>query len=121
MLPVRQRLRSSRDFSAVLRGGRRAGRTTVVVHMLTTDAALDPARFGLIVGRTVGNSVVRHAVSRRLRGVLAQRTARFPVGSDVVVRARPEAAGATSAALGADVDSALAALLRQDARRPVRR
>jgi ribonuclease P protein component len=113
MLPQRHRLRRSSDFTAVMRGGQRAARNTVVVHMLVPGAAAGPPRFGLVVGRTVGNSVARHQVSRRLRGVLAGRTERFPAGADVVVRARPEAASADSAQLAGDVDGALATLLRR--------
>ncbi len=74
---------------------------------------MESARFGLVVGRGVGNSVVRHRVSRRLRALLAQRLDRVPPGADVVVRARPEAASATSAQLGADLDSALATVKRR--------
>jgi RNase P protein component len=45
--------------------------------------------------------------------VLADRTERFPPGADVVVRARPEASGADSAHFAADLDGALATLLRR--------
>jgi ribonuclease P protein component len=118
MLPPSHRLRRSADFTAVLRRGQRAGRTTVVVHLLAAEpegAASEPcpARFGLVVARNVGNSVVRHRVSRRLRALLAQRSDRFAAGTDVVVRARPEAAAATSAQLGADLDSALSTVRRR--------
>ena len=113
MLPQRHRLRRSSDFTAVMRGGRRAARNSVVVHLLESDDVAAPTRFGLVVGRTVGNSVVRHQVSRRLRGVLALRTERFPAGADVVVRARPEASGVDSAQLATDIDGALITLRRR--------
>jgi ribonuclease P protein component len=92
-----------------------------VIHLLagaSEEAALEPSppRFGLIVARNVGNSVVRHRVSRRLRALLAQRTDGFAAGTDVVIRARPEAAAATSAQLGADLDSALSTVRRRVAR-----
>ncbi|MDT7574979.1 MAG: ribonuclease protein component [Pseudonocardiales bacterium] len=67
-------------------------------------------RVGLIVGRTVGGSVERHRVSRRLRAQLAARLDRLPAGSGTVVRALPAAGAATSATLGADLDAALARL-----------
>ena len=128
MLPADYRLRRSADFTAVMRSGQRAARSTLVVHVLvdpsvssipstvpsTTDRGV--SRFGLVVGRTVGNSVVRHRVSRRLRGVLATRLAQVPPGTDVVVRARPEAAAADSRQLGADIDGALASVARRRAR-----
>jgi ribonuclease P protein component len=64
----------------------------------------------MIVGRAVGGSVERHRVSRRLRAQLAQRLDRLPAGSGTVVRALPAARTATSAALGVDLDLALARL-----------
>ena len=117
MLPAEHRLRASADFGYVIRTGRRAGRATVVLHLAGHRAPEVPAaRMGLVVGRSIGNSVMRHRVSRRLRAQLAERMARVPADCDVVVRARPAAAGATSAQLGADIDSALTRLLLTAAR-----
>jgi len=69
------------------------------------------ARAGFVVGRTVGNSVVRHRVTRRLRAVVRQELHRLPSSADLVVRARPEAAGASSALLHRDLSSGLDRLL----------
>lgn len=104
----------STDFTAVVRSGARARRGAVVVHEL--DAlSTGPARVGLIVGKSVGGSVVRHRVSRRLRAQLAVRLDRIPVGSGVVVRALPAASAATSADLGRDLDAAFDRLIRANA------
>ena len=56
--------------------------------------------------------MVRHQVSRRLRAQLADRLAGLPAGSRVVVRALPSAADASSQALGAQLDRALATLTK---------
>jgi ribonuclease P protein component len=66
---------------------------------------------GFVVGKSVGNSVVRHRVTRRLRAIIAVRLNSLPAGSATVVRALPSAAQASSAALSADIDSALARLV----------
>ena len=108
MLPASHRLRASREFTEVLRRGRRAGRPTLTVHLLTGPDG--PARAGLVVSKAVGGSVVRHQVSRRLRHLLAERLLTLPVGARLVVRAAPAAGLATSAVLGRDLDSALAKL-----------
>ncbi len=107
-------MRRSTDFSAVVRSGDRVRRGCLVVHLApslhgTPDA---PPLVGLVVGRAVGGSVVRHRVSRRLRAQLAQRLDRLPSGSGTVVRALPGAGEAGSAQLGADIDSALDRLRR---------
>jgi ribonuclease P protein component len=64
-------------------------------------------RAGFVVGKTVGNSVVRHRVTRRLRAVVARELERLPADADLVVRARPEAADATSDQLHRDLRSGL--------------
>jgi ribonuclease P protein component len=104
-------MRRSTDFTAVVRTGARARRGTLVVHRARRSELGDsPPIVGLIVGKTVGSSVVRHQVSRRLRAQLAARLTGLPGGSATVVRALPGSAGATSAELGADLDAALARL-----------
>lgn len=64
-------------------------------------------RAGFVVGKSVGNSVVRHRVTRRLRAAVLGELHRLPASADLVVRARPEAAGATSQQLRADLRSGL--------------
>lgn len=114
MLPAGNRLRRAPDFAAAVRGGRRSGRNALVLHLRAApapDAVDNPARVGLVVGKTVGPAVVRNQVKRRLRALLRARLDRLPAGSVLVVRALPPAASAASAALAADLDAGLARLL----------
>ena len=135
MLPRELRITRPQDFRHVLRRGRRAGRRHLVVHAVAAPAvppadraegadragrpdaptpATRPARAGLVVGRGVGPAVARHRVSRRLRHLLRPRLEALPAGTDLVVRAQPPAADATSAQLGDDLDAALARLRLTD-------
>ncbi|MFL6138947.1 MAG: ribonuclease P protein component [Frankiaceae bacterium] len=121
MLAARSRVRRPPEFTAVMRGGQRVGGRRLVVQLLPpTDASMDaprgaskdalpgaPTRAGFIVGRAVGSAVVRNLVRRRLRHLVADRLDRLPPASMLVVRALPAAAGASFAALGADLDRAL--------------
>lgn len=126
MLPSHLKMTSPAQFKRTMRRGSKAGSRTVVVHYwcpflggvqqrdaLTTSAdqvALSAApRCGLVVSKAVGNAVVRHRVSRRLRHVLASLIAdgTIPDQAHVVVRALPAAAEATSHKLLRDVTSAL--------------
>jgi ribonuclease P protein component len=104
-------MRRSTDFTLVLRAGVRARRGHVVVHqhLGLHDGA---ATVGMIVGKAVGGSVVRHRVARRLRAQLADRVLKLSAGSGTVVRALPSAAAASSIELGADLDAALGRLAR---------
>jgi ribonuclease P protein component len=75
------------------------------------------ARAGFVVGKAVGNSVVRHRVTRRLRAVVAGELHRLPATADLVVRARPEAAAAASSLLHRDLVAGLDRLLDGSAAR----
>jgi ribonuclease P protein component len=123
VLPAQARLRRRPEFTAVVRSGQRLGRPTMVLHYLpertvpVTGAAVPPrARAGFVVGRAVGNSVVRHRVTRRLRAVVRDELHRLPATADLVVRARPEAAEATSERLRRDLVSGLDRLLGERVR-----
>ncbi len=115
------------EFTAVLRTGRRAGTRHLALHLLSAPPAVQPsavptaaadgsivdtrsvrpARAGFVVSSAVGNSVVRHRVTRRLREQVRPLLAELPPGCAVVVRAFPSAATATSDDLARDLRSAL--------------
>jgi ribonuclease P protein component len=118
VLPATARLTDSGDFAQVTRHGRRAGRPRLVVHAVRgeqeapqSDAqstrAGSPVRVGFVVSKAVGNSVVRHRVSRRLRHLMRDRLGTLAPGSTLVIRALPAAANASSAELGSDLDAAV--------------
>ncbi|MGW0891922.1 ribonuclease P protein component [Saccharopolyspora sp. NPDC002578] len=67
----------------------------------------EPARVGFVVSKAVGNAVLRHRVTRRLRHLMRDRLPLLPAGTLVVVRALPPAANAPSRDLGSDLDAAL--------------
>ena len=74
---------------------------------------------GFVVSKAVGNAVARNRVKRQLRHIARDRIATLPIGSSLVIRANPAAAGADT--LAADFDSAVSSLLRQDSRRDTHR
>lgn len=96
----------------------------MVVHALTAagstlssstgspPTAAVPAgpRVGFVVSKAVGNSVVRHRVTRRLRHLLRERIGTLPDDCSLVVRALPAAATSSSAELAVDLDAALTRL-----------
>jgi ribonuclease P protein component len=127
VLAAAQRLRRSSDFAAAVRGGRRAGRGAVVVHLtvpqqteLSEPALTDEpsVRAGFVVSKAVGGAVTRNTVRRRLRHLVRERLADLPPGSVLVVRAQPAAATSSYATLGADLDAAVAAARRPGRDRP---
>ena len=113
MLPREHRLHRPADFTEVVRRGRRSSRPLLTVHaLLGDDGDQTRARAGLVVSKAVGGSVVRSAVSRRLRHLLRERLVVLPSGSRIVVRAGTSAGSASSASLAADLDAALPGALR---------
>lgn len=90
MLPAEARLRRPADFRAVVRGGVRVGRDTLVVHAVRTQSP--PSRAGFVVSKAVGNAVTRNRVKRRLRHLTADALAATTQPVDVIVRALPTAA-----------------------------
>lgn len=113
MLPAASRVRRSEDFTAILRSGRRAGRGPLVVHMVilrsdvTQALSLPSARAGFVVGKAVGNAVVRNRTRRRLRALVAARLLALPAGSRLVVRALVGAGDLSYDQLAAHLDSGL--------------
>jgi ribonuclease P protein component len=93
----------------VIREGRRTSSPTVVLHTLRGEEA-EPTRVGFVVGRRVGNAVVRNQVKRRLRHVA--RSVLGTPGLLLVVRANPAAATASSATMHADLDRCLDKAMR---------
>nr|WP_281728321.1 ribonuclease P protein component [Cellulomonas denverensis] len=106
-MPAEHRMRESVRFERTVRSGARAGRNTLVVHLMTrTDPGPGPA-VGFVVSKAVGNAVVRNRVKRRLRALMAGRLDAVGPEQDLVVRALAPAAAAGYADLGRDLDGAL--------------
>lgn len=117
MLPREHRLGAAADFAAVIKGGRRAGTSRLAVHVLISDQ-LRPPRAGFVVSKKVGNSVVRHRVTRRLRPLMVEQLRGLGAGTAVVVRALPSAAEATSAELRSDLRTGVGAAVRKARSQP---
>jgi len=92
MLPRGFRLRRASDFKATVRSGQRKKAGHFVLYRREVDGG--QAQVGFIVGKEVGNSVVRHRTTRRLRHAIAQ-LHNPPASSQTVIRCLPGAAGIT--------------------------
>ena len=100
-------MRDSEDFTAAVRRGSSAGSPSLVAHVYP-DSSRDAAPLvGFVVSKAVGVAVERNRVKRRLRHLMRDHLARLPIGSRVVIRALPAAAGLSSSVLAADLMSAL--------------
>lgn len=116
MLPRAHRLTRGADISHVIRKGRAIRLPHATIHLWITTPET-PVRAAFVVGKAVGNSVIRSTVSRRLRHGFAPLIPALPAGSQVVVRAfsgsdalpAPEWTRALSRALVDDVRAEVSA------------
>ena len=97
-------LKKNRDFRTVYRDGKSYANRLLVMYTLKNDS--DRNRLGISVSKKVGNSVVRHHITRLVRESYRLHEEMFHSGWDIVVIAR---AGAKNASYH-EIESALLAL-----------
>lgn len=106
MLARANRVVKPSDFRVIVRRGRRSSTPGALVYRLEREPD-DPARFGFIVAKTVGNAVERNLVRRRMRAICRSVVDAGGRGSDVVVRALPGSAQRDWASLSAEMHEIL--------------
>lgn len=109
MLPARNRMTRSTEFGATVNRGVRAVQPDIVVHARRfTDCDEPGPKIGLVVSKSVGGSVHRHRVSRRLRHVARTVVDELDSADRIVIRALPSSRYAISARLEQQLRVALA-------------
>ena len=83
-------LRKNKDFQYVYRKGRSCVNKYLVMYI--KENGTDKNRIGISVSKKVGNSVVRHRVTRLVRESYRLHEAVFNSGLDIVIVARASAA-----------------------------
>lgn len=108
MLPAANRIRKSDEFARVFRKGKKSGSALLAVYAICgqQNTQADLPRVGFVVGKTVGNSVVRHAVTRKLRHIMRGLIPQL-APSEIVIRAFSPSANASSAQLAAALRKSL--------------
>ena len=94
-------LKKNQDFQSVYRKGRSYANKLLVMYVLENN--MERNRLGISVSKKVGNSVVRHHVTRLVRESYRLQEHIFNSGLDIVVIARANAASASYA----EIESAL--------------
>lgn len=99
-------LKKNRDFQTVYRQGKSCANRYLVLYV--RENGLNRNRVGVSVSKKVGNSVVRHHLTRLVRESYRLQEDRFNSGLDLVVVARVNAKGKSYW----DIESALLHLSR---------
>ena len=94
-------LKKNRDFQNVYKNGISKANRLLVMYVIENH--LSTNRIGISVSKKVGNSVVRHHLTRLIRESYRLQEKVFNSGLDIVIVARPNAATATYR----DVESAI--------------
>jgi ribonuclease P protein component len=89
MLPKLNRLTSTKDFQNVTKSGVRVYSDVAVIYALANPTSQKNSQIGLIVSKVVGNSVIRHKISRQLRNVVKDLLPTIPNNIQIVIRALP--------------------------------
>ena len=82
-------LKKNQDFQKVYKHGTSKGNRYLVMYVLKNQYMKN--RLGISVSKKVGNSVVRHRLTRLIRESYRLSETRFHSGYDIVVIARPVA------------------------------
>ena len=82
-------IKKNGDFQKVYKTGRSYANKLLVMYVIRTDR--EETRIGISVSKKVGNSVVRHHVTRLLRESFRLNRDRLKKGLDIVVVARAAA------------------------------
>ena len=80
-------LKNSREFGSVYSTKNSVANKYLVMYLRSNG--LDYNRLGISVSKKVGNSVVRHRVTRLIREAYRLNRANIDVGNDIVIVARP--------------------------------
>lgn len=99
-------LKTNNEFSFVYRNGKSYANKYLVMYAV--ENGLGSNRIGISVSKKVGNSVVRHRVTRLIRESYRLNQAAFHTGYDIVVVARAGAKGKGYS----DIDSAVMHLIK---------
>ncbi|WP_291050774.1 ribonuclease P protein component [Herbiconiux sp.] len=92
MLARANRITHGRDYRGTVRRGAKFVGPHTVTYIRASDSSSSDARFGFIVAKSVGVAVVRNRVRRRMKAAAFALLPSMAPGTDVVVRALPEAA-----------------------------
>ncbi len=88
MLPKNARLTASADFARATKSGTRVTTENFVGYLYISPVTNhDLPKCGLIINKSVGGSVARHALARKVRHSVSPNLAKLPAGSLLVIRA----------------------------------
>jgi ribonuclease P protein component len=88
VLPKNARLTASADFARTTKSGTRVTSENFVGYLYISPVAnQETSKCGLIINKSVGGSVIRHRLARKVRHAVVPHISKLPSGSLLVIRA----------------------------------
>jgi ribonuclease P protein component len=88
VLPKNARLNVSADFARATKSGTRVTTDNYVGYLYISPVTNNNLpKCGLIINKSVGGSVARHALARKVRHAVSPQLSKLPKGSLLVIRA----------------------------------
>jgi ribonuclease P protein component len=88
VLPKNARLTASADFARATKSGTRVTTENFVGYLYISPVTnQNLPKCGLIINKSVGGSVMRHALARKVRHAINPQLSKLPNGSLLVIRA----------------------------------
>ena len=88
MLPKNARLTTSAEFARATKSGTRVTTDNFVGYLYISPVTNhDFPKCGLIINKSIGGSVTRHSLARKVRHAVSPQLAKLPTGSLLVIRA----------------------------------
>ena len=114
MLPKNARLTVSADFARATKSGTRVTTENFVGYLYISPVTNhDLPKCGLIINKSVGGSVTRHALARKVRHAISPQLSKLPSGSLLVIRAL---AKNNIDSVGAEIEKLISKLLDRASR-----
>ena len=82
-------IKKNREFQSIYRGGTSHANRLLVMYVTENEQGVN--RIGISVSKKVGNSVVRHHITRLIREIFRLNNDRIKAGVNIIVVARPAA------------------------------
>ena len=82
-------IKKNREFQSIYRGGTSHANRLLVMYVTENEQGVN--RIGISVSKKVGNSVVRHHITRLIREIFRLNNDRIKAGVNIIVVGRPAA------------------------------
>lgn len=76
-------VRSHDDFDNIIKNGKCVKNKYYIIY--NEDNSLNYARFGIAVGKKIGNAVTRNKIKRQIRSIVSNNKKLFPISKDYII------------------------------------